>query len=87
MSLHPNQQGFVSLVERLLEVGRKPSNVIPLPPREPLFTDRQIAEMALKQLEQTNAIVADIGLVTTSRANRLFVQRMREQLERQGGGQ
>lgn len=81
-----HHQQFVSLVERLFEAGRKPSNVVPLP-QPPLLTERQIAEMTLKQLEVVVAVVSDIGLIGMARANKLFVQRMREQLERQRDAQ
>lgn len=85
MNVQPNHQGFVTLVERLFEVGRKkPSNVVPLPPRQPLFTERQIAEMALKQLEDTTDVIAYIGLTGQAQNNRSFVQRMRDQLNRNG---
>lgn len=87
MKVQTHHQGFATLVERLFQVARKPSNVIPLPPREPLFTERQIAEMSLKQLDEANDVLAYIGLTGAARANRLFMQRMRDQLDRIEGAQ
>ena len=79
--MNGSHQGFVSLMERLFEVRRKrDTNVIPLP--QTIFSDREVAEMALTQLEGANTVLRDIGIVGAANANRLFVLRMREQLRR-----
>lgn len=84
MSANATHQGFVSLLDRLFAVGGKgpPSNVYHLPVRRPDFTEREVAEMSLKELEEVTAVLKDIGLYTMAGINEAFVRRMREQLKR-----
>lgn len=83
MNAHAHK-GFKTLVDRLFEVARapRPSNVVTL--RQPIFTERQVAEMSLTELEEITRVLKDIGLYTMAGINEAFVRRMREQLKRSG---